>query len=67
MANNNMRRNLVVDYFKGIAILMVVLVHSEQTFELPEGINYIPRLGQLGCQIFFLLSCFTICYNFRGG
>ena len=61
-----MKRNPLVDIFKGIAIMMVILVHSAQTFGLPEGVNYIPKLGQLGCQIFFLLSSFTIIYSFRG-
>lgn len=57
----------LVDIFKGIAIIMVILVHSAQTFELPKGINYILNFGQMGCQIFFLLSSFTMIYNFRGG
>lgn len=46
---------------------MVIIVHSAQTFELPEGINYIPKFGQMGCQIFFLLSSFTMIYSFCGG
>lgn len=61
------KRNPLVDIFKGIAIIMVILVHSAQTFELPGGINYIPRFGQMGCQIFFLLSSFTMAYNLGGG
>lgn len=60
------KRNPLVDIFKGIAIIMVILVHSAQTFELPGGINYIPRFGQMGCQIFFLLSSFTMAYNLGG-
>lgn len=61
------KRNPLVDIFKGIAIIMVIIVHSAQTFELPEGINYIPKFGQMGCQIFFLLSSFTMIYSFCGG
>lgn len=60
------QRDSLVDIFKGIAIMMVVLVHSAQTFDLPKEVAYIPKLGQMGCQIFYLLSSFTLIYSFRG-
>ena len=53
----------LVDFFKGIAILMVFLVHSAQRFELPAILTYIPRFSQMGCQIFFVLSAFTLCLS----
>lgn len=49
--------------FKGIAIIMVVLVHISQSFSLPKWMTYVPQLGQLGCQIFFVLSSYTLCFS----
>ena len=56
-------RQTAVTVFKGIAILMVVLVHIAQPFSLPQWMEYVPRLGQLGCQIFLVLSAYTLCLS----
>ena len=56
-------RQTAVTVFKGIAILMVVLVHIEQKFQLPEWMTYVPQMGQLGCQIFLVLSSYTLCFS----
>lgn len=47
-----------IDFLKGIAAIMVVLVHA--TF-IGENIGIVSRLnaGQMGCQLFFLLSGVT--------
>ncbi len=50
---------LTIDIVKGIAIWMVILVHSRQTF-----LNLAPWLrifdiGQMGCQMFFVVSGLT--------
>lgn len=52
-----------VDFFKGIAIMMVIFVHSAQPFPLPDWFSSVSSLGQLGCQIFFVLSAFTLCLS----
>ena len=50
-----------IEYFailRGIAILMIILTHIHQVFDLPASVIAVPRLGQLGCQIFFVISGF---------
>lgn len=53
-----------IDFFKGIAILLVVLVHSIQRFTVPYFATIIPSLGQLGCQMFFVISSFSLCLGY---
>ncbi len=53
-----------IDFFKGIAILLVVLVHSAQRFSIPFWTSVIPSIGQLGCQMFFVLSSFSLCLGY---
>ena len=53
-----------IDFFKGIAILLVLLVHSIQRFNVPFWVNVVPSLGQLGCQMFFVLSSFSLCLGY---
>ena len=48
-----------IDFFKGVAILLVVLVHSIQRFSVPYWVTVVPSIGQLGCQVFFVLSSFS--------
>lgn len=48
-----------IQFLKGIAIIMVVLVHSPQKISgINYGLNQILRLGRWGCQLFFLISGF---------
>jgi len=49
-------RNRVIDLYKGIAIIMVILVHSTQRFANLSNVFQIFNVGQFGCQIFFVLS-----------
>lgn len=52
-------------FWKGIAILLVILVHSTQRFDLPQSYIVVQRFSQLGCQIFFVLSAFGLCHSFE--
>lgn len=52
------------EFFKGIAVFMVVLVHTHQCFRLSGLQNLIPRFCQMGCQIFFVLSSYGLCHSF---
>lgn len=54
-----------VDLFKGIAIFMIVLTHSAHPFSLPIWATWLPRFGQMGCQIFLVLSAFTLCLSYE--
>lgn len=46
---------------------MVILVHIAQPFSLPQWMGYIPKLGQLGCQIFLVISAYTLCFSLERG
>jgi peptidoglycan/LPS O-acetylase OafA/YrhL len=50
-----------VDSLRGVAILMVILVHASQYV---AGLSYIPasmaKYGQLGVELFFVISAFTL-------
>lgn len=61
------RRIPLVDIFKGFAMIMVVIVHAEQIIALPSGVDCIAKFGQMGCQIFFLMSGFTLCISNSDG
>lgn len=53
-----------IDSLRGIAVLMVVLVHVGQTVHgLNPVVNFMTRYGQLGVQLFFLISAFTLCLS----
>lgn len=49
-----------MDALKGVAILAVIAIHTSQSFNLPMLIGSITKMGQLGCQLFFVVSGFTI-------
>ena len=50
-----------VDSLRGIAILMVMLVHTAQSVpELPRWVLTITKYGQLGVQLFFVVSAITL-------
>ena len=58
------RGRILSSFWKGIAILLVILVHSTQRFDLPPAYTAVQRFSQLGCQIFFVLSSFGLCHSF---
>jgi peptidoglycan/LPS O-acetylase OafA/YrhL len=52
-----------INLMRGIAILMVIMVHVYQGI---DGILYFSnfaRYGQMGVQLFFIASAFTLCYS----
>ena len=53
----------LVSFFRGIAILMVVMVHSFQAFDVSSVAKFVPRFGQMGCQFFFILSAYCLCMS----
>jgi peptidoglycan/LPS O-acetylase OafA/YrhL len=62
-----------VDSLRGIAILMVILVHSASGVQfvlseknqqgLPYLVDVIAQYGQMGVQLFFVVSAFTLCLS----
>ena len=63
MVFDRQTRYLSIDIAKGIAICMVILVHSQQKI---SGIHFqILDFGQMGCQIFFVLSGYTTAMSLK--
>ena len=53
-----------IDSLRGIAILMVIFVHTSQSVpELPLWIKTIAMYGQFGVQLFFVVSAITLCIS----
>ncbi len=53
-----------IDTIRGIAILMVILVHtSNAVHNKAELTGALAAYGQMGVQLFFLASAFTLCHS----
>lgn len=52
-----------INIMRGIAILMVILVHTSHRIEGDLSLSLISQYGQLGVQMFFVASAFTLCYS----
>ncbi|MGJ1436856.1 acyltransferase family protein [Sphingobacterium siyangense] len=53
-----------IDSIRGIAILMVIMVHAAQPFQnLIPKIKFLLYYGQLGVQLFFVASAYTLCLS----
>jgi peptidoglycan/LPS O-acetylase OafA/YrhL len=62
---NEKKANLnYIDSLRGIAILMVVLVHTTLNVRVTnQSLNAIGLYGQMGVQLFFIASAFTLCLS----
>ena len=54
-----------IDSFKGIAILMIVLVHTSQMYNMPLSVKHLCDFCQMGCQLFFVISGFSITWSWE--
>jgi peptidoglycan/LPS O-acetylase OafA/YrhL len=53
-----------IDILRGIAILMVMLVHTSQAVNgVSQLVGDIDRYGQMGVQLFFVASAYTLCFS----
>jgi peptidoglycan/LPS O-acetylase OafA/YrhL len=53
-----------IDVARGIAILMVMLVHTSQAVNgVSQLVGDIDRYGQMGVQLFFVASAYTLCFS----
>jgi peptidoglycan/LPS O-acetylase OafA/YrhL len=53
-----------IDILRGIAILMVMLVHTSQAVNgVSKLVGDIDRYGQMGVQLFFVASAYTLCFS----
>jgi len=57
------RKLAFVDVARGLAILLVIWVHHGQVFSDLPMIQVVSSYGQLGVQLFFLASAFTLCMS----
>ncbi|MEO6316824.1 MAG: acyltransferase [Chitinophagaceae bacterium] len=54
-----------IDSIRGVAILMVIMVHASQTVQgLGMILSKITYYGQMGVQLFFVASSYTLCLSF---
>jgi peptidoglycan/LPS O-acetylase OafA/YrhL len=54
-----------IDHLRGIAVLMVVLVHTSQRVpHLSTIMQSFTQYGQLGVQLFFIASAYTLCLSY---
>lgn len=52
-----------MDIIKGIGIIMIIIVHNRHFLMLDmSGLRPLMNYGQMGCQLFFFVSGFTLCY-----
>ena len=52
-----------VDAMRGIAILMVIVVHQVPVGGMSPLIMYASKYGQMGVQLFFVASAYTLCIS----
>lgn len=52
-----------IDALRGIAVLLVVIVHHGQNFKELPWIQFITGYGQMGVQLFFVASAYTLCLS----
>lgn len=69
MQYSKMKRLNYIDSIRGIAILMVILVHVAHTVskfsELSPTIWLLTEYGIMGVQLFFVVSAFTLCLSYE--
>jgi peptidoglycan/LPS O-acetylase OafA/YrhL len=57
-----------IDQLRGVAILLVLLVHVCQSQSTVSPLLYIASdFGKIGVQLFFFLSAYTLCLSFSSG
>lgn len=52
-----------IDTLRGVAILMVILVHHGLSFRGVPHVRGLTSFGQMGVQLFFVASAFTLCLS----
>lgn len=55
-----------MDIIKGIGIIMIIIVHNRHFIMLDmSGLRPLINFGQMGCQLFFFVSGFTLCFSWE--
>ena len=59
-----MKKISYIDSLRGIAILMVIIVHTTQSISgLPTILYEFCEIGKYGVQLFFVMSAYTLCLS----
>ena len=67
IAYSNKSRVEWIDFAKGVAILMVIVVHLSQTLPLTRCFKEVASFGAMGVQLFFILSAYCLYMTDKGG
>ena len=54
-----------IDLGRGIAILLVIIIHTSQRFENTGLLKKISTIGDMGVTLFFILSAITLFNSFE--
>lgn len=55
-----------LNLLRGIAILGVLIIHTDQMISgISRWLDMLSEAGQMGCEIFFVLSGFGLCYSWQ--
>ncbi|MDE7479035.1 MAG: acyltransferase family protein, partial [Lachnospiraceae bacterium] len=55
-----------MDIIKGIGIIMIIIVHNRHfIMQDMSGLRPLINFGQMGCQLFFFVSGFTLCLSWE--
>ena len=55
----------LINCLRGLAILMVIVFHCTANFEALEPFHRIIIYGQMGVQLFFVISAYTLCLSYE--
>lgn len=62
--SENFKKYNWIDFGRGIAVLLVIMIHVGQNFSNEEFLNNFTQTGTMGVQLFFILSSFTLFYSY---
>ncbi|WP_225205876.1 acyltransferase family protein [Novosphingobium huizhouense] len=62
-SNETIEKFEFVDVLRGLAVLMVIVVHHGQKYTAIGNAYYLIAFGQFGVQLFFVASAFTLCHS----
>lgn len=55
-----------LDIIKGIGVIMIIIVHNRHfIMQDLSGLRMLINFGQMGCQLFFFASGFSLCYSWE--
>ena len=64
--NSTSQKLQTLDVLKGIGIIMIIIVHNRHfLLQNTDGFRQLINFGQMGCQLFFLVSGMALCYSWK--